>query len=197
MRIREASSLTADGNLRLSGIAIRYNEETGPPRLQYRERVAPGAFTPIGDVRLNRQHNRGALLARTGGGGLVLTDTPDALLYEAQLPDTSEARDVWTLVRSGVMRGASIEFAPIRERQLSGVTVVERAVLAGLGIVDTGAYVGATVEARESVEIRQGGQGLRASYAYNTPKVISIDDDLRKESTLPGSLGMALDGLLA
>ena len=142
LRYRQIESLEADGGaLRLRGVAVRYGEETGPPRLAFRERIMARAFAPLGDVKLNRQHERGRLLARTGAG-LVLTDTPDALLFEADLPQTREAEDTVALVRSGVLRGASIEYGPMRERQERGVLVVEQARLAGIGIVDTPAYVG-------------------------------------------------------
>ena len=107
MRYREAESLEADGQLRLSGVAVRYGEEAGPPRLPFRERIEPGAFGDVSrlDAVLNVQHRRDRALARTGGGGLTLTDGPDALRYAADLPDTQESRDAVTLVRRRVLRG--------------------------------------------------------------------------------------------
>ena len=85
LRYRQIESLEADGGaLRLRGVAVRYGEETGPPRLPFRERIEARAFAPLGDVKLNRQHSRERLLARTGAG-LVLTDTPEALLLRGRL----------------------------------------------------------------------------------------------------------------
>ena len=212
MRYREAESLQADGNLRLSGVAVRYGEEAGPPRLPFRERIEPGAFGDVGsiDAILNVQHVRSRAIARTGGGGLVLTDGPDALRFAAELPDTSESRDAVTLVRDRVLRGASIEYAPLAggERQVGGVSVVQRARLAGIGVVDSPAYVGSVIEARE-LRIRQDGQGLEGAVFYDTDHVISdrsanpvimtgfpeIQEraSTRKERYAPGAFSFAID----
>ena len=45
------------------------------------------------------------------GGGLELVDTETELTIRAELPETSESNDVLELVRSGVLRGLSIEFS--------------------------------------------------------------------------------------
>ena len=53
------------------------------------------------------------------------------------LPDTTEGRDVATLVRDGVLRGFSVEFRATRDRIEGGnVRVVERAELRALSVVD-------------------------------------------------------------
>ena len=52
------------------------------------------------------------------------------------------------LVRSGVLRGLSIEFRAVAERIEAGVRVIERAVLRGVAVVDTPAYPASEVEAR-------------------------------------------------
>ncbi len=59
-----------------------------------------------------------------------------------------EADDTLTLVRSGVLRGLSIEFAATRERMVGGVRTIQAARLTGIGVVDRNAYPGSTVEAR-------------------------------------------------
>ena len=194
-RFRATDGLqVGDGGLRLSGVAVRYGEETGPPRLPFRERIEPGAFgnVSVADVRLNVQHRRDRAIARTGGGGLVLTDSPDALRFAADMADTADARDAVTKVRERIMRGSSIEYAPIRERNVGGVLVVERAHLVGVAVVDDGAYLGATVEARESVEIRQDGQGLRVVFGYEQMKVIASSGSLRKETFSSNAFDFAL-----
>ena len=105
--------------------------------------------------------------------------------------------------------GASVEFAPYPggERQVGGVNVVHRARLAGIGVVDSGAYVGATVEARE-LQLRQDGQGLEGAVFYDTDHVISdragnpaklagfpelqVRASTRKERYAPGAFAFAL-----
>ena len=114
------------------------------------ERFEPGAFGDVGaaDVLLNRQHDRTEPLARTGGAGLVLMDTADSLTMRADLPDTATARDTVALVRSGVLRGLSVEFVVRRERDEGGVRVIEQADLMAIGLVDTPAYPASDVAAR-------------------------------------------------
>ena len=53
---------------------------------------------------------------------------------------TRAADDVLALVRTGVMRGASVEMRVSGERFESGVRIIERASLSAIGIVDTPAY---------------------------------------------------------
>ena len=140
-----------EGERRLTGTAIRYGDVATLP-WGGSERIEAGAFQPIGDVILNASHDRGRPLARTGAG-LELIDGRDALRMTATLPETREAEDTLALVRAGVLRGLSIEFRAVAER-FDGVRVIERAALAGIGVVDTPAYSESEVEAR-----RRGGRG--------------------------------------
>ena len=66
----------------------------------------------------------------------------------AVLPETREADDVLTLVRANVLRNLSVEFLAQRERVMGGVRVIERGIIHGLAVVDSGAYPDATVAAR-------------------------------------------------
>ena len=145
---RRFVELRHEGERRLSGVAVRYGDTATLP--WGRERIEAGAFAPLGDVILNAQHERAAPLARTGGGGLELMDAADALTSRADLPATRAGDDVLALVRSGVMRGLSIEFRSIAERIEAGVRVIERATLAGVAVVDTPAYPASEVEARRA-----------------------------------------------
>ena len=137
----------------LSGVAIRYGDraEIGPGVF---ERFEPGAFGPDvaqSTVVCNRQHNRAAPLGRAGGL-LRLSDTPIELRAELRLPDTEAGRDTATLVREGVLRGFSIEFAAERDRIEGGNTrVVERATLSGLSVVDDPAYGESVVALRARI----------------------------------------------
>ena len=92
----------------------------------------------------------GRTLARTGGAGLELSDTAERLAFAATLPETRAADDVLTLVRTGVMRGASIEMRVTGQRFEGGVRVIERAQLSAIGVVDTPAYPASEIEARRA-----------------------------------------------
>ena len=140
----------AAGERVLTGSAMRYGDVAELPWGE-RERFKPGAFGDLrnADVRLNVQHDRGRLLARTGGGGLTLRDNAAALEIWAELPKTREADDTLELVRTGVLRGLSIEFMPERTSMQGDITTVERADLLGVAVVDIPAYPAAEVAARQ------------------------------------------------
>ena len=147
MRELRFAELRAEGRT-LSGIAVPYNSRGVLPWGE--EIVRAGAFGDVerADVVLNRQHDRGQPLARTGGGGMVLTDTASALTMRAELPKTQDADDVLTLVSAGVMRGMSIEFVAKRDSWEGDLRTIEEATLVGLAIVDKPAYGEALVQAR-------------------------------------------------
>ena len=138
------SELRAEGR-RLSGVAMPYN--TISPG--HRELFRPGAFAGrLADVALDMQHDRRRIVARTGGGGLELRDSPEALRMVATLPETREANDTLTLVRQQVLRELSVEFVSLQESREGGVRVIEQAALPRLSVVDSGSYPGTDVQAR-------------------------------------------------
>ena len=147
--------IRAEGR-RLSGVALVYGDTARTP---FGEEVfEAGAFGDVAnlDVLLNVQHQRSRPLARTGGGGLVLTDTPEALTVTADLPNTREADDALALVEAGILRGLSIEFGARRERQEGRRRIVQTALLGGLALVDRPAYPASTVAARaEETKLRR------------------------------------------
>ena len=130
----------------LEGAALVYADEAVFP--WGRERIEPGAFAPLGDVKLNRQHDRKTPLARTGGGGLELIDSTDALRIRAELPATSSADDTLILIREKVLRGLSIEFHATAERFEGDLRIIERAKLVGVAVVDDPQYEQSLVEVR-------------------------------------------------
>ena len=139
----------ADGR-RLRGTLIKYGDVAMLPG-GIAERFMPGAFGDVAglDVILNGHHDRARPLARTGGAGLVLEDSADALTMAATLPNTRDADDTLELVRTGVLRGLSVEFKALAEHMEAGpVRVIERARLGAVGVVDKPAYPESSVEAR-------------------------------------------------
>ena len=137
----------------LQGIAISYSDTA---RIGSRaERFLPGALgADVGglDVLLNVQHDRGRVLARTGGGGLTLNDTPESLEIRAELPETAEANDTLALIGAGILRGLSLEFQALRERMEGPTRVIQSARLIAIGVVDRPAYQQSVVSARAEVE---------------------------------------------
>ena len=167
---RFSPGLTVEGR-RLAGVGIAYGDVAVLPF--GRETFQAGAFGPLAeqDVILRFQHNRERAIARTPAT-MQLTDGPDALRMAAKLPNTRDADDALELVRAGVFRGLSLEFRAITAPVIDGLRTVTGARLMGLGLVDTPAYGGSTVEAR-AFDIRQNGEGIAATFYYDVDTVIS------------------------
>ena len=127
-----ATGLEIEGR-KLSGVALPYGK-VGYPSGGIPTVIKAGAFGTIGDVLLNVHHDKARVIARTPGT-MTLTDTRDALQFEATLPETREADDVIANVRAGVLAGLSIEAGATVHAMRKGIRVVERATLTGLAVV--------------------------------------------------------------
>ena len=175
----------ADGRI-VTGAALRYGDTARIPG--GRETFRARAFGDVAalDVRLNVMHDRRRLIARTGGGGLLLTDSPERLAIRADLPNTRDADDALTMLKSGLLRGISIEFDPQQESQQGDLRTIERADLSGIGLVDIPAY-------RESIpQVRQDGEGLTGAFPYDRDALIADSGRRRKQRVRPGAFSFAL-----
>ena len=146
-----------DGTMRMAGYAAVFNEASLP--LPFIEKIAPGAFsktlqeTP--DVRLLANHE-GLPMARTKNGTMRLYEDETGLYFEAELANTQEARDLYTLVSRGDVDQMSFAFRVIRqnwskdrtERTLTEVSLAD----GDVSIVTYPAYPATSVEAREALK---------------------------------------------
>jgi HK97 family phage prohead protease len=146
-----------DGTMRMAGYAAVFNEASLP--LPFIEKIAPGAFsktlqeTP--DVRLLANHE-GLPMARTKNGTMRLYEDETGLYFEAELANTQEARDLYTLVSRGDVDQMSFAFRVIRqnwskdrtERTLTEVSLAD----GDVSIVTYPAYTATSVEAREAIK---------------------------------------------
>jgi HK97 family phage prohead protease len=145
-----------DGVMRLSGYAAVFNDASVP--LPFKERIAPGAFrktlTEMPDVRLLINHE-GLPLARTKNGTLTLTEDERGLRFDAELADTQEARDIYTLVNRGDVDQMSFAFRVIRQnwsKDRSERTLTEVSLADGdVSVVTYPAYPTTSVEARQKI----------------------------------------------
>ncbi|MDP9346368.1 MAG: HK97 family phage prohead protease [Actinomycetota bacterium] len=158
----DAGQVRADGNT-LRGHAAVFDvlsEDLGG----YKERIAPGAFSSVldADVRLLVNHKPDHVLARTKSGTLRLTQDDTGLLVEADLPDTSYARDLRESVKRGDVDGMSFRFTIDRETWDGDVRTVESVkALEDVCLATFPAYPSTSVEMRaRTLEPRRGG-GLR------------------------------------
>ena len=155
-----------DGTMRMAGYAAVFNEASLP--LPFIEKIAPGAFTKTlqetPDVRLLANHE-GLPMARTKNGTMRLYEDETGLYFEAELANTQEARDLYTLVERGDVDQMSFAFRVIRqnwskdrtERTLTEVSLAD----GDVSIVTYPAYPATSVEAREAIkrailEIKEG-----------------------------------------
>ena len=78
----------------------------------FREYIAPGAFDGRleDDVRFLINHDANLILARTTNGTLRLSVDEKGLRYEADLPNTSTARDLMELLKNGTISQSSFAF---------------------------------------------------------------------------------------
>jgi len=152
--VRDIEAREADGSMRLAGYAAVFNESSVP--LPFHEVIAPGAFrktlTETPDVRLLINHE-GLPLARTKNGTLTLSEDERGLFFDAELADTTEARDLWTLVQRGDVDQMSFAFRVIRQKwseDRKNRTLTEVSLADGdVSVVTYPAYPTTMVEARD------------------------------------------------
>jgi HK97 family phage prohead protease len=203
-----------DGTMRMAGYAAVFNEASVP--LPFIEKIAPGAFrktlseTP--DVRLLVNHE-GLPMARTKNGTMRLSEDEKGLFFEAELANTQEARDLYTLVERGDVDQMSFAFRVIRQnwsKDRSERTLTEVSLSDGdVSIVTYPAYTATSVEARELIkramnEIKAGreitGESLLVlkqifgdlseghDYIMKAVEVMSMlfgDGEMEEDSTYP------------
>lgn len=102
-----------DGTTRIGGYALvynRYSQNLGG----YVEQCSPGladkSIADQVDVLARYQHDSDMLLGRVSADTLRLEGDGTGVLYEADLPDTSYARDLAALAKRGDVRHSSFAF---------------------------------------------------------------------------------------
>jgi HK97 family phage prohead protease len=180
-----------DGVMRLSGYAAVFNDASVP--LPFKERIAPGAFrktlTELPDVRLLINHE-GLPLARTKNDTLTLTEDERGLRFDAELADTQEARDIYTLVNRGDVDQMSFAFRVIRQnwnKDKSERTLTEVSLSDGdISVVTYPAYPTTSVEARQKIAsaldaIKEGRKldedSIKALRDYLSDLLDAVDDE--------------------
>ena len=112
--------------------------------------VAGALSWPEDGIVLNEAHNRQAPIMR-----VVPELRGSDLVIDAPLPDTARGRDAATMIRSGTLKGLSVEFRSLEEDRQTGVRRIRRARLLGAGLVDSAAY-GNRVELRWTGDMAPG-----------------------------------------
>lgn len=125
------------------------------------EEVAPGAFDDAvagGDVRALLDHNPGRLLGRTASGTLRLAQDATGLAVEIDLPDTTDGRDVTTLLERGDISGMSFGFVVTKETWDETGNIPKRTIqkvdLLEVSVVSFPAYADTSIALRSLDAIR-------------------------------------------
>ena len=159
LEFRYAGLEVRDAGAVVEGIAMPYGT-TARIMDVFDETVEPGAFK-FDDVVLNRMHVREDLLARTGGGGLVLTDSASHLALRADIPKYRE--DIRDQVARRILRGFSVEMRVTAEDWPSpDKRIIRAAEVRGIGLVDRPAYGEAT--ATIAKRVAHGGGGIEVRW---------------------------------
>lgn len=106
---------TGNNTISALGVAMRYETRSKKIAGKFFEQFTPGAFAKtLKEATIESHHEHtGPYLASTRNNSLRLHDSPTALAYELDLPDTTAGRDAATLLERGDLAGASIGFRPI------------------------------------------------------------------------------------
>ena len=140
MSVEVREDETRGGPGRLVGTLMAYGKQARDRREVFE--VGSLKWDAAGIV-VNRQHQRSAPIAR-----IVPTVEGNDVRIDAPLPDTTAGRDAAAEIRSGLLRGLSVEFKATAQNIVGGVRRITSAVLSGAAIVDDPAYPSATVEVR-------------------------------------------------
>ncbi len=143
-----------DGKVTVAGYAAVFGEWADIYGW-FEETVARGAFTNTlrtADVRAYFDHARGRVLGRSTAGTLRLNEDAKGLAVEIDLPDTTDGRDVATLIERGDVSGMSFGFSVLRQEWDETVDPPRRTILEvelrEVSIVSEPAYEGTTIAMR-------------------------------------------------
>jgi HK97 family phage prohead protease len=150
-----------DGKVTVAGYAAVFGE-TADIGGYFREVIARGAFTNTlrtADVRAYFDHDRGRVLGRTSSGTLRLNEDQKGLAVEIDLPDTSDGRDVRTLIERGDVTGMSFGFSVLKQEWDETVDPPTRTImevdLREVSIVSEPAYDGTSIALRSLDDARK------------------------------------------
>lgn len=139
----------------------------------FHEVIARGAFTSTlrtADVRAYFAHDSGRVLGRLSAGTLRLEEDDKGLRVEIDLPDTTDGRDVKTLVERGDVSGMSFRFEAVRQEWDETVDPPKRTLLevrlGEVSIVSEPAYDGTTIAMRSLDEARKGARRQHNASAF-------------------------------
>lgn len=152
---------TDDGKTTVVGYAAVFGEIADIAGY-FDEVIQAGAFTETlksADVLAYFDHDRGRILGRSTSGTLRLAEDIRGLAVEIDLPDTTDGRDVRTLIERGDIRGMSFGFRVTKEQWDETGDKPKRTILAvdlrEVSVVSEPAYDGTSIALRSLDALRR------------------------------------------
>lgn len=154
----------------------------------FREIIAPGAFakTIKGDVRALLDHDSGRVIGRTTAKTLRLKEDDIGLAVEIDLPDTSDGRDIATLIERGDISGMSFGFMVTKQTwDETGdipVRTIEEVELMEVSVVAFPAYDDTTIAMRslEAIRKERGAHNFNAAKRRVSARLAESENKFRK-----------------
>ncbi len=114
--IRTPEVRATDSGRTIGGYAAVFNSRANIGGY-FEEVIAPGAFDDalMQDVRALVDHDTGRVIGRTKAGTLRMKQDDMGLAVEIDLPDTTDGRDLATLIERGDVSGMSFGFVVTKE----------------------------------------------------------------------------------
>lgn len=114
--IRTPDVRATDNGRTIGGYAAVFNSRANIGGY-FEEVIAPGAFDDalMQDVRALVDHDTGRVIGRTKAGTLRMKQDDTGLAVEIDLPNTSDGRDLATLIERGDVSGMSFGFVVTKE----------------------------------------------------------------------------------
>lgn len=187
--VNEVRAIDDEKAMIIEGVVNNIGQWSKPIGGQFREKIEEGVFERAinralenGDIFFLHQHDNRALpLASVKSHTLELTEDKETnkLKMRAVLPDTSFSRDVYELVKSGVLREFSFGFnKPKSKWNVGKEGIKERALvdfhIHEISIVRVGAYNETQAYARAFKEIESQNEELQVQddiCKYNKNKI--------------------------
>lgn len=177
----------ADGErMTVAGYAAIFGEVADIAGI-YREVIARGAFSRslrTDDVLALFGHDSGRLLGRTTSGTLRLAEDAKGLSVEIDLPDTTDGRDVLTLIARGDISGMSFGFNIVHEEWDFSVEPPLRTIidvdLVEVSVVSAPAYAGTSIALRSLESARAEIEHRHFVPAIRLRMKVGLDLALRK-----------------
>ena len=137
----------------------------------FREIIAPGAFASAlsQDVRALIDHDSGRVIGRTTAGTLRLAQDATGLAVEIDLPDTSDGRDLATLIERGDVSGMSFGFIVTKQTWDETGDIPTRTIeavdLREVSVVAFPAYDDTSIALRSLEGVREAAEAARKEQA--------------------------------